>query len=65
MNDLTDRTTTRRTDECDTEGHNTMALQLGWDPIGERRRQAERAIRDDRPTVVEKRRILDRFRRRK
>jgi hypothetical protein len=57
--------TNRPTDELDTEGHNTLVLQLGWDPIGERRRQAEQAVRDQRPTVLEKRRLLGRFRRQK
>ncbi len=51
------------TDEQDTEGHNTMTLQLGWDPIGERRRQAQHVARDSRPTVQEKRGIFERFRR--
>jgi hypothetical protein len=63
MNDETNRPAPAPDDEQDTEGHNTMVLQLGWDPIGERRRQAERSIRDDRPTVIEKRRLLGRFRR--
>jgi hypothetical protein len=50
--------------EQDTAGHNTAVLQLGWDVVGERRRQAERAIRDTRPHVQSRRGILGRLRRR-
>ncbi len=62
----TETTTRPGVDEQDTEGHNTMTLQLGWDPIGERRRQAERVARDrdSRPTVQEKRGLFGRLRRR-
>jgi hypothetical protein len=50
-------------DGPDTEGHNTMALQLGWDPIGERRREAERVAldREGREVVTEKRGLLERL----
>ena len=50
--------------EKDTTGHNTIALQLGWDVPAERRRQAERAVRDDRPHVQARRGLLGRLRRR-
>lgn len=49
--------------EGDTAGHNTIALQLGWDIPAERRRQAERAARDDRPHVRTRRDLLGRLRR--
>jgi hypothetical protein len=54
---------TPTTTDTDTEGHNTMALQIGWDPIGERRRQAEQAARDReaREGPTEKRSLLERL----
>jgi hypothetical protein len=50
-------------DGPDTEGHNTMALQLGWDPLGERRREAEQAARDraGREMLTEKRGLIGRL----
>jgi hypothetical protein len=50
--------------EKDTAGHDTIALQLGWDIPAERRRQAERVARDDRPHVRSRRDLLGRLRRR-